>query len=123
MKANFMLPCLLCVLLAACGSSGLIFVPKIDVDIVNRSSRGLDNAEVHFGDYRCRWGRVGKTFSAGYMYYPHPITPKAELHWDEDGKHRIELLDLSKIYPPGSSGRLTFTVYDGRVEATFRPQS
>ncbi len=122
MTTKHLLSCLLCILLMTCGCRGLVLVPRIEVEVVNQSAGGLDNAEAYFGDYRCRWGRVGKTFSASYMFYPHPITPKAELHWDEEGKHRIEMLDLSKIYPPGSSGRLTFTVYDGRVEATFRPQ-
>ena len=122
MSARHLIPCLLCLLLAACGSRGLGFYTKIEGQVVNRSSHRLENTEARFGEHRCGWGIVGKTFSAGYMFYPHPITPKAELHWDEEGKHRIEMLDLSKIYPPGSSGRLTFTVYDGRVEATFRPQ-
>lgn len=123
MKLPLLLLSVLCALLVACGSRGLGFVPKIEVEVVNRSSRDLENTEAHFGENRCRWGIVGKTFSAGYMFYPHPITAKAELHWDEAGKHRVEHLDLSKTYPPGGSGRLTFTVHDGRVEVTFQPQS
>lgn len=43
--------------------------------------------------------------------------------WDEPGGHRVEKLDLRKIYPPGKSGRLTFTVHDDRVEAIFREKS
>jgi hypothetical protein len=78
------------------------------------------NALARFGDYDCEWGNVGRTFSKSYLSFPHPITPDTELHWDEDGKHRMEKLDLRKIYPPGKSGRLTFTVYDGRVEVSFR---
>lgn len=123
MKAIQLFLSLLCILLAACGSRGFVSVPKVEVRIVNKSSYKLENTEAHFGEHRCGWGVVGKTFSAGYMFYPHPITAKAELHWDEEGKHRVEHLDLSKTYPPGGSGRLTFTVHDGRVEATFSPKS
>jgi hypothetical protein len=124
MKSINLLTCLLCMLLSACGSRSLIASDAtLDVDIVNRSSQRLQNAEVHFGEHRCRWGVVGKTFTAAYMFYPHPITAKAELHWDEEGKHRVEQLDLSKTYRPGSSGRLIFTVHDGRVEVSFIEKS
>jgi hypothetical protein len=120
MKSYCLLPWLICVLLTGCSSSGLAAVrPKMEVEISNQSSQALDNALVNFGDYQCKWGHVGKTFSASYMYYPYPVTAAAELHWDEDGKHRMEKLDLSKVYQRGKSGRLTFTVYDGRVEVSF----
>lgn len=110
-----------CILLAGCINSGLAGAPKMEVEIVNHSARSLENAVVRFGSNDCRWGSVGK--SASYLFYPHPITPEAELHWDEDGKHRMEKLDLKKIYPKGKSGRLTFIVHDGRVEVTFREKS
>lgn len=118
MKTEHLLPWLLCVFLTACGTSGLASVLKVEVEIVNQSSRSLENTLARFGGYECKWGYVGK--SASYMFYPHPITAQTELHWDDEGKHRMEKIDLSKIYPAGKSGRLTFTVFDGRVEATFR---
>jgi hypothetical protein len=109
------------VLVAACGNSGLVGVkPALEVEIVNQSSGDLENAEARFGDHVCRWGAVVKNASASYMYYPHPITTHAEVHWDAAGGHRIEKLDLSEIYPRGKSGRLTFAVYDDRVEVNFR---
>jgi len=115
---------LLCLLLAGCGSRGLAAVkPEVDVEIINKSSRDLENAKARFGDYACEWGWVIKTATKGYGFYPHPITAQTELDWDEGGKHRVEKLDLSKIYPPGKSGRLTFTVYDGRVEVSFREKT
>lgn len=123
MIANFLLG-LLCIFLGACTGSGAIAMkPSVDVEFVNRSTRDLRNAAVHFGEHVCEWGFVGKTNTKAYLFYPHPITAKADLHWDEEGKHRVEHLDLSKTYPPGGSGRLTFTVHDGRVEATFTPRS
>lgn len=124
MKLNLLLAGLLCCLLAACGSSGLAAMKsEVDVEIINRSSRDLQDAFARFGDNDCKWGYVGRTFTAGYGFYPHPITAQTELQWDEEGKHRMEKLDLSKIYPAGKSGRLTFTVYDGRVEVSFREKS
>ena len=124
MKLNAIFVGLLCVLLVGCVSHLLAAVkPEVDVVIVNKSSRDLENAEAHFGDHTCRWGWVIKTATNGYGFYPHPITAQAELHWDESGGHRVENLDLSKIYLAGKSGRLTFTVYDGRVEVTFREKS
>ncbi len=98
-------------------------MPKMEVEIDNQSSRDLQNAVARFGKYDCEWGYVGKTFSKSYLFYPYPITPKAELHWEENGKHRVEKLDLSQICPPGKSGRLTFTVRDRGVEVSFRESS
>jgi len=124
MKLSAMFVGLLCLLLVGCGSGVLAAVkPEVDVEIVNKSSHDLENAKARFGDHACDWGWVIKTATKGYGFYPHPITARAELHWDESGGHRVEKLDLSKIYLPGKSGRLTFTVYDGRVEVTFREKS
>ena len=124
MKPERLLPWLLCVLLTGCGSNGLAAMkPEVDVEIINQSSHNLENTQARFGGNVCAWGRLVKTASAGYGFYPHPITAQTELHWDEPGGHRVEKLDLRKIYPPGKSGRLTFTVYDGRVEVSFREKS
>jgi hypothetical protein len=109
------------IFLFGCGAASVgLMQADVQVEIANRSSRDLENAEAIFGAYTCRAGIVGKTFSAIYMSYPHPITPDTELRWDEGAKHRVEKIDLRKIYPPGKSGRLTFTVRDGGVEASFR---
>lgn len=115
---------LLVSLIVGCSGAGLASAkPEVHLEIVNKSSRRLDNALIRFGKTECEWGDVGKTFTAGYGFFPHPVTPDAELHWDENGKHRVEKLDLRKIYPPGKSGRLTFTVFDDRVEVTFREKT
>jgi hypothetical protein len=121
MKPRSLFFALFCFLLVGCDADGLTAVKaEVHVEIVNRSSQMLQNAKAIFGDYECEWGVVGKTFSKDYGFYPKPITPQAELQWDENGKARSEKIDLRKIYPPGKSGRLTFTVYDGRVEASFK---
>lgn len=124
MKPYYLLPWLICVLLTGCSSSGFAAVrPKVEVEIINKSARDMENAHATFGEYVCKWGSVIKSTSKGYMYYPHPITVESELHWDEDGKHRMEKLDLRKIYQRGKSGRLSFTVYDGRVGVSFIERS
>jgi hypothetical protein len=97
--------------------------PAVEVEVINRSSDDLSNAEARFGEYICKWGSLVRTASKSYMYYPHPIAAQTELHWDAAGSHQVRKLDLSKTYPRGSSGRLTFTIYDGRVEVTFSQKS
>ena len=124
MKPKHFFSILLCLLFVGCSSHGPArIVSNVEVEIVNQSSWALENASVYFGKYDCKWGHVGKTFSASYMFYPHPITAKAELHWDEGGKHRTESLDLNQIYSVGKSGRLTFIVRDDRVEVQFHEKS
>ncbi len=121
MKLTHVLFGLFCILLAGCGTNRLAAMkPDVDVEIINHSSHKLENAQARFGEYVCEWGWVVKR--AGYGFYPHPITAQTELSWDEDGKHRVEKFDLSKIYKPGKAGRLTFTVYDGRAEVGFREE-
>jgi len=111
-------------LLAACGGSGLSIVkPDVDVDMINQSSEDLSNASAKFGDNICKWGAVGRTFTAGFMSYPHPITHDVELSWDHAEIHKVEKMDLRKIYPRGKSGRLIFTVYDDRVEVVFHERA
>jgi len=97
--------------------------PDVDVVIVNSSSHKLSNAEAQFGDYRCEWGTVGLKSTAGYGFFPHPITSDTTLSWWEEGRgQRSKKLDLRKIYPAGSAGRLTFTVSDDGVIANFKKE-
>lgn len=124
MKLNSLLVGLYCLLLVACGSHGIaIMKPEVDVVIVNRSARLLENAEARFGEYACGWGLVVPGATKGFGFYPHPITAETELHWYVGGIHRVEKIKLSKIFPKGKSGRLTFAVYDDRVEVSFRDKS
>jgi hypothetical protein len=124
MKIKTLLVGLFCLLLVGCDSSGIATVrPEIDVEIINQSSRDLENARALFGEHVCAWGWVVKAATKGFGFYPHPITEETELHWDEEGKHRTEKVDLRNIYPPGKSGRLTFIVYDGRIEVSFREKT
>jgi hypothetical protein len=98
-------------------------LPQLELEVSNSGSRSVQNTFAKFGDNLCSWGWVSAGATKSYLHFPHPITPDAEMHWDEEGKHRVEKLDLRKIYPPGKSGRLTFTVHDDRVEVTFREKT
>lgn len=112
----------LSLLLSACGINGIVMKPAIEVEIVNSSQHDLENAEARFGEHACRWGWVVKGVSKSYLSYPYPITLRAELHRDSPA-HRVDQIDLSKIYVQGKSGRLTFIVYDDRVEVTYSQDS
>lgn len=103
-----------------CGCTAIAGRPAVEVEITNQSSHDLANAQANFGDYACKWGIVGKTFSAIYLFYPHPITADTELHWDEAGSHRVEKIDLRQVYRRREAGRLTFSVLDSGVEVTFQ---
>ena len=121
MRALAFISVLMALFSVGCGS--VARVPDVDVEIVNRSSRDLKNAEAKFGEHVCQWGIVGRTFSAGYVLYPHPITEAAELRWWEEGRgQRSEKIDLRSVYPKGSAGRLTFSVSDEGVNANFTPK-
>lgn len=117
MKPWSYLLALLFIPLAACGM--VLRKPAIEVTMINSTSRIFREARVHFGSNLCEWGTVVPTGNAGYMHYPHPITPEAELRWEEDGGRQVRKLDLKKIYPTGKSGQLVFTVFDDRVEVKF----
>lgn len=123
MTGHILISIAFAILTGACARGSDTFRPQIEVEIVNSSQCDIEDSRVHFGGNECRWGWVSKTARKSYLRYPHPVTPDVELHWNEDGKHRVEKLDLRKIYPPGKSGRLTFTVHDGRVEVTFREKT
>jgi hypothetical protein len=115
---TFAMSVLLCI-----GCATLAVRPDVDVEVVNSSSRDLSNAEVHFGEHICGWGSVIRGASKGYGFYPHPITADAVLRWWEEGRgQRSENLDLRTVYSRGAAGRLTFTISDSGVKASYRKE-
>lgn len=94
--------------------------PAIDVIAQNKSQVELNEVCIQFGKSNCEFGVVIPGTSAGYLYYPHPITPDAELSWLEGERKQVRKIDLRKIYPKGKSGKLTFTVFPDRVEVIFK---
>ena len=123
MKAIAMFGCALILAALTFGATGLaLFRPKADVEIINKSSRNLSNAYVKFGDKVCKWGSVIVGASKGYLLFPHPITADAELHWSVDENQISKTIDLRAIYSGRQSGCLTFIVFDGRVDVTFKKE-
>jgi hypothetical protein len=114
---------LLAVLFIETGCGSIAMQPEVNVSIENKSARLLENVRAHFGEYECAWGLVAAGATKIYGHYQHPITRETELHWDEAGGHRVQKLELGKIYPPGKSGRLSFTIYEGHAEVEFREVS
>lgn len=92
----------------------------VDVSIENKSSRGIQNARARFGEFACTWGLVSSGAKKIYGDYPHPITAETVLHWEFNGEPKSQKFDLQKIYSPGKSGRLSFTIYEDRAEVSFR---
>ena len=115
------LPGLLLLGLFGCGA--ISASPEIYLAVVNKSSFNLENVRARFGSYGCMWGYVGKTFTKSQGVYSHPITEEAELHWEEGGKGNIWKITTSGVYKSGTSGALTFTVYDKEIEVSFKDTS
>src|ERR1044071_7605681 len=51
----------------------------------NHASENIENVRAQFGDAICSWGIVGKTFSASYGGFAHPITAEAVVYWKIKG--------------------------------------
>jgi hypothetical protein len=94
----------------------------VDVLIINKSGKTLHHVQAVFGAHTCRWGVVVEEGTAGVMLYPHPITSDVDFQWTEAGKDHKRSIDLRGIYPPGTSGRLTFICYEGRTTVEFVKQ-
>lgn len=109
-------------LLVGCGT-GTLFSRQVDIGIVNESSKDFITAVLRFGPNDCNLSPVAKTASKVFLFFPDPVTPEAELRCTTPTGPRVEKIDLRKIYPGGKSGRLTFTVFDDRVEVTFLERS
>lgn len=108
------------ILFVGCTNVPAVTKPTIEIEVANFSTDDLENTEVHFDENLCKLGTVVKNTSASFMNYPDPIGTHAELCWDAVGSHQIKKIDLRNIYHQGASGVLTFAVYEGRVEVTFR---
>ncbi len=108
---------LLLVSVSGCGVMGLR--PEVHVLVLNKSGIELTDTRVTFGDHVCKWGVVAKNGDVGFMFYPHPITPRVDFLWNEGGKNSKIEVDLRDIYPPGASGRLTFIFYGDRVVPVY----
>jgi hypothetical protein len=94
----------------------------IEVEIFNFSSEDLRDAEAQFGEAICGWGYVSSRVSASHMSFSAPITDQAVLTWrDSKGRHREEV-KVGAVFQRGVRGRLSFRVYDNRVDVRFFPK-
>lgn len=91
----------------------------VDLTLKNKGAATLENAELVSTNSICSWGTVVAGGSATYMEFAKPVSSAAEMHFVRAGVSRTDKLDLGKVYQPGQSGELTFTVYDDRVEVSF----
>ena len=121
-KFGLFLTILLLVLQMGC-LTGEIGRPRVDIAFVNHSSTDLKAVGARFGQYECGVGHLGRTFLAGYGDFRHPITNDVEVRWEAKGTLKGERLDLRKMYPHGRAGRLTFTITDKGVSASFAAES
>jgi len=117
MNPRFYILALFFVPLAACGMA--LRRPAVELMIVNNSVYVLKEARVYLGGNVCGWGTVIPGGTKGYLHYPHPITPDAEMRWEGDGGPHIRKIDLKKIYPKGKSGQLVFVVFEKHIEVKF----
>ena len=123
MNRNGILVCLVFgIALIGCTTHGLAALrPDVDVAILNRTSKPLEKAAVHFGKNYCAWGWVAVGGNAVYLLYPYPITENASLEWIHGDLKKSRQIDLKGIYPKGKNGRINFVVEDSTVTAVFIP--
>jgi len=97
---------------------------KIDVELKNSSSNDVEDGEIYFGKHfvfgpHCF---VGKSYSKTYLGYPYADGSSAEVEWTTKGIKHEKTVDLEKVLPEKKSGQLTFTIFDDRVEVSFKPE-
>lgn len=117
-KLSLCLTMLLLVLQIGCATFN-IGRPRVDIAFVNHSSADLEAVSARFGQHECGVGLLGRTFLKGFGDFGHPITNDVEVRWEVNRTLKVERLDLRKVYPPGRAGRLTFTITDKGVSASF----
>ena len=103
--------------------TGSIARPRVDIAFVNQSSTDLEAVSARFGQHECGVGLLGRSFLKGYGDFRHPITNDVEVRWEVNRTLKVERLDLRNVYPPGRAGRLTFTITNIGVSASFAVES
>lgn len=107
-------------LIVGCASSSS--TAQVDVEIHNHTSQRLSDAEVWFGENKCRVGLLGPTIFKIHLLYPHPITERARVVWkDANGKAHEVLVNLNGVYEPGQSGVLEIGITDAGVIPKLKP--
>jgi hypothetical protein len=95
---------------------------QVNVEIRNYMSEPVSDAEVWFGENKCRVGWLGPTIYKIHLLYPHPITERARVTWkDERGKAHEAWVNLSGVYRPRQSGVLEIGITEGGVLPRLKP--
>lgn len=104
------------------GCRALFGGPPIEVEIFNFSAEPLEEAEAHFGAAICGWGYVATRVSASHMSFSAPITDDVVLTWRGSQGVRRETVSVRSVLQRGVRGRLSFRVFNDRVEVRFFPK-
>lgn len=104
------------------GCHSLFGGPPIEVELFNFSSEDIREAEAQFGEALCSWGYVSSRVSASHMSFSAPITDEAVLTWRGSKGRRSERVNVKAVFQPGVRGRLSFRLYDDRVDVRFFPK-
>src|SRR5262245_17633604 len=83
----------------------------LEVTLANKTSQDIQDAAVHFGEFRCTKGIVGAGSSGTYLGWQLPVTTNAVVRWtDAHGTKKEQAVKLVGVYNPKVDGGLTFTV-------------
>lgn len=104
------------------GCRSLFGGPPIEVELFNFSSEDIQEAEAHFGESICGWGHVSSRVSASHMSFSQPITDEAVLTWRDSKGRRSERVNVKAVLQRGVCGRLSFRLYDNRIDVRFFPK-
>jgi hypothetical protein len=122
MKSTLVLLVLVALGFQLVGCRSLFSGPPLEVEILNLSSEPLEDAEAYFGEAVCGWGYVATRVSASHMSFSAPITDDAVLTWRSSRGVRREAVKVGSVLQRGVRGRLSFRVFDNRVEVRFFPK-
>ncbi len=122
MKTTLLMLVLLALGFQLVGCRSILSGPPLEVEIFNFSSDPLEDAQASFGDAVCGWGYVATRVSASHMSFSAPITDDVVLTWRDSHGARREKLSVRQVFQRGVRGRLSFRVFDNRVEVRFFPK-
>lgn len=95
-------------------------LPDVHITAINRSSDRLEDLTARFGGNVCKWGWVACNGNATYAFFPHALTPEAQVSWKVSQRTLMHVVDLRSVYDFKTAGFLNFVIYDDRVDVEFR---
>jgi hypothetical protein len=93
----------------------------LEVIMENKTTRGIDETAVFFGERRCTFGTVGAGATAGYLGWNSPVGTNAVVQWRDAQKTRHEkTVSLVEVYKRREPGALLFSVTTTNVSVSFK---